>query len=71
MRAFTIKHKGITAWYNMAFDRVMTFSDDSKVSCGFLFYKKKDAKKYLETFPYKESYEVVGVTIDKSKKQKP
>ena len=31
------------------------------------FFVKKDAKKYLETLSNKHFYEVVGVTIDKSK----
>lgn len=68
MRAFTIKRKGKTIWQNMMFDRVLTFSDEDKIYVGLLFFRKKDAKKYLDTFQYKEYYEVIGVTIDKSKK---
>lgn len=68
MRAFTIKRRGKTIWQNMMFDRVLTFSDEDKIYVGLLFYRKKDAKKYLDTFQYKEYYEVIGVTIDKSKK---
>lgn len=66
MRAFVIKHRGKTIWQNMTFERELTFSDNTKIYAGLLFFRKKDAKKYLETFEYKEFYEVVGVTIDKS-----
>lgn len=68
MRAFIIKHKGKSIWQNMLFDREITFSDKDKVFAGLLFFRKKDAKKYLETFEYKQFYEIVGVTIDKSDK---
>jgi len=67
MRAFTIKRRGKTIWQNMMFDRELTFSDEDKIYVGLLFFRKKDAKKYLDTFQYKEYYEVIGVTIDKSK----
>lgn len=66
MRAFAIKHTGKLIWENMMFDRVITFSDGDKVLVGLLFFRKKDAKKYLETFQYKEFYEIIGVTINKS-----
>lgn len=67
MRAFIIKRRGKTIWQNMILDRVLTFSDEDKIYVGLLFFRKKDAKKYLDTFQYKEYYEVIGVTIDKSK----
>lgn len=67
MRAFIIKRRGKTIWQNMMLDRVLTFSDEDKIYVGLLFFRKKDAKKYLDTFQYKEYYEVIGVTIDKSK----
>jgi hypothetical protein len=68
MRAFAIKHKGKSIWQNMMFDREISFSDGDKVFAGLLFFRKKYAKKYLETFQYKEFYEIIGVTIDKSEK---
>ena len=68
MRAFAIKHKGKSIWQNMMFDRKLTFSDGGDVFAGLLFFRKKDAKKYLDTFQYKEFYEIIGVTIDKSDK---
>ena len=52
----------------MLFDREITFSDNGKVYAGLLFFRKKDAQKYLETFEYKQFYEVIGITIDKSEK---
>ena len=67
MRAYTIKHKGKTIWQNMVFDREITFSDNSGIYAGLMFLRKKDAKKYLEAFcEYKEFYEVIGITVDKS-----
>ena len=68
MRAFTLKRKGKSTWQNLMLDRELTFSDGDKVFAGLLFFRKKDAKKYLETFPFNEFYEVIGVTIDKSDK---
>jgi len=68
MRAYTLKHKGKSILQNMMFDRELTFSAGEKVFAGLLFFRKKDAKKYLETFQYKEHYEIIGVTIDKSYK---
>jgi len=66
MRAFVIKHTGKTIWQNILFDREITFSDKDKIYAGLLFFRKKDAQKYLETFEYKQFYEIVGVTIDKA-----
>ena len=57
MRAFALKHKGKSIWQNMMFDRELIFSDGDKVFAGLLFFRKKDAKKYLETFKYKEYYD--------------
>ncbi len=66
MRAFTLKRKGKSIWQNMLFDRELTFPNGEKVFAGLLFFRKKDAKKYLETFHYKEYFEIIGVNIDKS-----
>lgn len=68
MRAFIIKRTGKTWLGNMLFDSSMEFSDGYKCYFDKIFYRKKDAQKYLDTFKYKEYFEVVGVTIDKSKK---
>lgn len=50
----------------MFFDRKFTFADNNKIYSGILFFRKKDAKLYLKTLEYKEFYEVVGATVDKS-----
>jgi hypothetical protein len=68
MRAFAIKHIGKTIWQNLILDRELKFSNNDRVYAGLLFFRKKDAQKYLETFEYKQFYEVIGITIDKSKK---
>lgn len=67
MRAYTIKHKGKTILQNMIFNRELVFSDRDEVYAGLLFFRKKDAKKYLASMPYPEYLEVVGMTIDKCK----
>ena len=68
MRAFTLKRKGKSIWQNIMFDRELTFTDGDKVFAGLLFFRKKDAKKYLQTFEYNENFEIIGVTIDNSDK---
>jgi len=74
MRAYIIKFKGKTIWQNMLTDYKFTFNcslivirDGDEIYVGTLFFRKKDANKYLETLSNKHFYEVVGVTIDKSK----
>ena len=67
MRAFAIKRTGKTIWQNMLFDEIK-ISDSDGIYTGLLFLRKRDAEKYLQTFQYKEFYEVIGVTIDKSEK---
>jgi len=64
--AYNVKFKGKTIWQNMLRDYKFTFNDGDEIYVGTLFFRKKDAKKYLETLN-KELYEVVGATIDKSK----
>ena len=66
MRIYLIKHTGATIWQNMYFDREFTFTDNNKIHSGILFFRKKDAEAYLKTLEYKEFYEVVGATVDKS-----
>lgn len=66
MRAFIIKHKGKTIWQNMYLTDKITIEDKS-FYIGTIFFRKKDAQKYLSVLKYKEFYEVIGVTIDKSK----
>jgi len=68
MRAFIIKHTGKTIWQNMMLDREIKFTDESKVFAGLIFFRKKDAQKYLNTFEYKQYYEIIGLTVDKSDK---
>ena len=65
MRAYTIKHKGAMIWQNMSIDHSIEYSDNDKCYVSNLFFRKKDAQRYLESFKYKEFYEVIGVTFDK------
>ena len=67
MRAYIVKFKGKTIWQNMLIECKFTFNDGDEIYAGTLFFRKKDANKYLETLSNKHFYEVVGVTIDKSK----
>ena len=66
MRVYLVKHTGATIWQNMYFDRELTFSDGNKINAGLLFFRKKDAEAFLKTLEYKQFYEVVGATVDKS-----
>jgi len=68
MRVYLIKRKGKNQWYNINFDRELVFSDNEKIHAGLFFIRKKDANKYLQTFSYKELFEVVGATLDNSLK---
>ena len=65
MRIYLIKRKGSTYWWNMVLDRSITFEDKTKIFCDFIFYRRKDAIKYLNTFEHKEYFDVVGATIDR------
>jgi hypothetical protein len=66
MRGYIIKHKGKTWIGNMIFDTSIRYANGEKVYAQYLFYRKKDALKYLKTFKYSECFEVIGVTFDKS-----
>ncbi len=68
MRAYIIKNKGANTWFNLSFERDIQFSDNTTIFAGYVFFRKKDALKYLETLPYPEYKEVIGVTLDKSDK---
>ena len=65
--AYNIKFKGETIWQNMLINYKLTLDDGDEIYVCTLFLRKKDANKYLNTLKYKEFYEVIGVTIDKSK----
>lgn len=68
MRVYMIKHKGASRWYNMLIDRKFTFVKTNKIIyVGIVFYRKKDAKAYLETLDHPEYFEIIGATVDKSK----
>lgn len=66
MRGYIIKRKGVLQWYNTRIEKIIRIND-REIYADFIFYKKKDAKMYLETFPYKEYYEIIGVTLDNKK----
>ena len=67
MRAFCIKYKGATIPINIVWEETMKIGINA-FEIGYLFFRKKDAKKYLNTFKHKELFEVIGLTIDKSNK---
>jgi hypothetical protein len=70
MRAYTIIHKGKKTWQKMIFEKEITFSENHTITiyAGDIFFRKKDAKEYLGTFPYPEYLEVIGLTINESDK---
>jgi hypothetical protein len=67
MRIFIIKNKGANIWQNFVTEKQLTFNDEVKILVGYVFFRKKDALKYLKTFKYSEFFEVVGCTVDKTK----
>lgn len=60
MKVWLIKHKGADYWGNYRMDREITLSNGTKMYAQLCFYRKKDAKAYLETMEYKDLYEIVG-----------
>ena len=65
MKAYTIKSSGATIASNILWEVRQDLKEDSWFHTGIIFFRKKDAKKHLETFKYKELYEVVALHIDK------
>ena len=59
MNFWVIKHKGADYWGNYMHDYELTFQDDSKVWAQLVFYRRKDAQKYLKNKDYGEYYEVM------------
>lgn len=66
MRVFLIKYKGALTFQNMTGKNIL-YSYDNGLRVGLLFFRKKDAKKFLKTLSNKQSYEIISATIDKSK----
>lgn len=67
MRAYALKRRGKSIWQNMILDNTITFSNKDAIYCGLLFLRKKDAKKYLDSLEVGNYYEVIGMTVDKSR----
>jgi len=67
MKAYTIKSSGATITRNILWVVRHDLKGDDWYHTGIIFFKKKDAKKYLETLKYKEFYEIVALNIDKVK----
>ena len=70
MRAYTIKRKGVATLGNMLFGQSITYNNGNKIYCDLLFYRKKDAQRYLKTFAFSDLFEVVGLTFDNNKNTK-
>jgi len=71
MVIYIVKHKGATIWCNMDFNEV-TFSKGTEILNKFLvggfFFRKKDAKYYIEHQKnYPEFFEIISVELPKSK----
>jgi hypothetical protein len=67
MKIYTIKNKGANIWQNFVTEKQLTFKDEVKILVGYVFFRKKDAEKYLKTFKYSELFEVIGCTVDQTK----
>lgn len=69
MRGYVIKRTGANIPQNLIHESTIGLSDKTILYASYLFFRKKDAAKYLNTFEYKEFFEVIGVTFDEPKKQ--
>jgi|18_taG_2_1085343.scaffolds.fasta_scaffold01680_4 hypothetical protein len=67
MKAYTIKSSGATIASNILWEVRHDLKSDDWFHTGIIFFRKKDAKKYLETLKYKKLYEIVALNIDKVK----
>lgn len=65
MGVYLIKHTGASIERNMYFDRSFEFNDGGKIYVSIVFFRKKDAEKYLKTLEHNEFFLVVGATMDK------
>jgi hypothetical protein len=65
MKIWIIKRKGPNWWGNMLHSTTITLLPKKKeFYAQYCFYKRKDAKAYLNAMRHKEYYEVVGAIID-------
>ena len=67
MKAYTIKSSGATISRNIRWEVRHDLKEDNWYHTGIIFFRKKDAKKYLEALNYKEFYEIVELNIDNVK----
>jgi hypothetical protein len=67
MKAYTIKSSGATIASNILWEVKHDLKSDDWFHTGIIFFRKKDAKRYLETLKYKELYQIVALYIDKVK----
>ena len=67
MKAYTIKSSGATINRNILWEVRHDLKGNDWYHTGINFFKKKHAKKYLETFKHKELYQIVALNIDKVK----
>jgi len=62
MKAYTIKSSGATIASNILWE-VRHVKSDDWFHTGIIFFRKKDAKRYLETLKYKKLYQIVALNI--------
>lgn len=65
MKAYTIKSSGATITRNILWEVRQDLKEDAWFHTGVIFFRKKDAQKYLDTLKYKELYQIVALNIDK------
>ncbi len=59
MHFWILKHKGADYWGNYMHSYEITFNDNEKVWADLIFYRRKDAQKYLKSKEYGQYYEVM------------
>lgn len=65
MKLYIVKRKGANWWGNLLLYNTIEFSDGSYIYYEKCFHRKKDAKKYLDTFDYKEFFEIETLEFKK------
>lgn len=68
MKIYLIKHRGKTILQNLiAVDTSILEEEGNKCFAGQYFFRLKDAKKHLNTFGYKEFFEITSAEVKESK----
>ena len=67
MKVYIIKRKGKTWWGNfVGIANPLMTTEGEEINIPSAFFRAKDAKKYLSSFHYSDSFEIVSAEIKQS-----